>query len=461
MIEHAHRHEPPEPGRAGRRFRPSRSKALSAACVAVALAMACSACGGSSSPKTASGQVGSSHKGALKGTLTFADWEFLEAGNGARLKAAVTSYEKLHPGVTVQTVGIPNDSYGTTIDTELAAHKGPDVFVAGGGTTIYNLEPAGLLSPITLTSADTKSLRPENSQGVIGGKRYGVVWEFNENDMLYNKKIFREAGISAPPSTYSSFMSDCMTIKQKTGLYGFVARNMLNELPDWYNDYSMDWVAGFGGSWMNAKGQFTVDSRPNVEALKDFIKVYDSGCMETGQTATVFRSEFQAGKIGMLIDNIDAAYTYTAGNKILTNSVMGGAPVPWPKHFSGTSSIMLAINKNASNQALAENFVQWLMSPAGQKKLVPGIEPNQSGTTTSAGAIPASFIATAPWTKPFLAPLDANSPASVAGLLPRPKDQTAFSTMLMPYIAKVEAKDLTPAQALSQAQAAAIRQFGN
>jgi multiple sugar transport system substrate-binding protein len=418
---------------------------------ALSTAAALSACG-SSTPAVSNGSGGH-----LSGTLTIADWEFLESGNGPRLDAAVSAYEKAHPKVKVQTIGIPSDSYGTTIDTELAAHKGPDVLVIGGGTSLYDLAPANLLSPITLTSAETKTLIPQNSQGMYNGTRYGVVWEFNENDLLYNKQLFQQAGITAPPTSFGSFLSDCMTIKRKTGDYGFVARNMLNEEALWYSDYTLDWLAAFGGAWTNGKGQFTIDAPASVAALTDFKKVYDSGCMATGQTATVFRPEFEAGKIGMLIDNIDAGYTYTAANKVLTNTTMGGAPIPFPAHHSGSAAIMLGINRYAPNQALAENFVQWLMSPAGQQSLVPGIEPNQAGTTTA--AMPQSFVASHAWIKPFLA--EGQSAPQVLNLDGKPQDSTPFSDLIMPYIEKALQNQATPSQALRAAQAAAIQKFGN
>jgi ABC-type glycerol-3-phosphate transport system substrate-binding protein len=432
-----------------RNFKPVRYGAVLMALVTLASLSACA----SSAPPVSNGSGGS-----LTGTLTIGDWEFLEAGNGPRLESAVTAYEKTHPGAKIEAIGIPSDSYGSTIDTELSAHKGPDILVIGGGTSLYDLAPANLLSPITLTPTETKSLIPQNSQGIISGQRYAVVWEFNENDLLYNRQLFKQAGISAPPTNFNSFLSDCMTIKQKTGQYGFTARNMLNEEPLWYSDYTLDWLAGFGGSWSNAQGQFTVDSPASVTALTDFKKVYDSGCMATGQTATVFRPEFEAGKIGMLIDNIDAAYTYTAANKTLTNTTMGGAPIPFPAHHSGSSAIMLGINRYAPNQALAENFVQWLMSPAGQQSLVPGIEPNQAGTT--AASMPQAFVASHGWVQPFLAEGKAGPQVlNLNGNLAH--DSTPFSDMIMPYIEKVLQNQLTPSEALQEAQEAAIRQFSN
>jgi multiple sugar transport system substrate-binding protein len=432
-----------------RRFRPLRYGVVPLALATLAALSAC----GSSSPAASSGST--AH---LTGTLTFGDWEFLESGNGPRLDAAVTAYEKTHPGVKVQPIGIPSDSYGTTIDTELGAHKGPDVFVIGGGTSLYDLAPANLLSPITLTSAETKTLIPQNSQGMVDGQRYGVVWEFNENDLLYNKQLFKQAGIATPPTDFSSFLSDCMTIKQKTGQYGFTARNMLNEEALWYSDYTLDWLAGFGGAWTSANGKFTVDSAASVTALTDFKKVYDSGCMATGQTATVFRPEFEAGKVGMLIDNIDAAYTYTAAGKVLTDTTMGGAPIPFPAHHSGSSAIMLGINRYAPDQALAENFVQWLMSPVGQQSLVSGIEPNQAGTADM--TLPQPFIAAHTWVKPFLA--EGKTGPQVLNLNGKlQQDSTPFSDLIMPYLERVLQNQATPSQALQQAQAAAVQKFGD
>ena len=386
-------------------------------------------------------------------TLTFADWELLEPGNGPRITAAVESYEKTHPGVTIQTIGYPNDTFGTTLETQLGAQSGPDVFTDSGGL-IYS----GDVYPITLPKAEEQTLIPQNSAGIVDGKRLGVVWEVYDDDLLYNKNVFKQAGISGPPTTFTQFLSDCVTIKQKTGLYGYVGRNMLNEEANWYHDYSYTWLAGFGGSWMNNAGQWTIDSPANITALTDFKKTYDSGCMETGQTASVFRTEFEAGRIGMLMDNLDAAYTYpTADGSVLSNSVLGGAPVPFGASHGGSNAILLLINKNAPNKALAENFVQWLLSPAGQKAMTPGIEPMLPGTTDVTS--PASFTSSSPWSAPFMADMDKSS--DLATTFPRPQLTVSFSDFLMPYLENTLQGQMSPAAALSSAQAAAVKKFGN
>jgi multiple sugar transport system substrate-binding protein len=402
---------------------------------------------------TACASAGGASQQSNSKVLTFADWELLEPGNGPRITAAVESYEKTHPGVTIQTIGYPNDTFESTLETQLGAQSGPDIFPDSG-----DLMYSGDVYPITLTKAEEKTLIPQNSAGIVDGKRLGVVWEVYDDDLLYNKNIFKKAGIGGPPATFNQFLNDCMTIKQKTGLYGYVGRNMLNEESDWYYDWSYTWLAGFGGSWLNKAGQWTIDAPANITALIDFKKTYDSGCMETGQTAAVFRTEFEAGQVGMLMDNLDAAYTYpTASGSVLSNSVMGGASVPFPTHNGGSNAIILMINRYAPNKALAENFIQWLMSPAGQQALIPGIEPMLPGTTDATS--PASFTSSHPWSAPFMA--DMGKSPDVGTTFPRPQLTNAFHDFVMPYLENVLQGQSSPAAALQSAQAAAIEKFGN
>jgi len=367
----------------------------------------------------------------------------------------VTAYEKSHPGVTVKTVALSYDSYESTMDTEIAAHSGPDIMIWDDSLS-EPLIVAGDLSPITsLTPAEVKSLIPNNSVGVSNGKRFSLVWEANDDALMYNKKLFAEAGIKAPPTNFQSFLSDCLAIKQKTGDYGYSARNMLDEEESWYGDFTQNWITGWGGSWMNKAGQFVVNQPDNIQALTAYNKVYHSGCMETGEDASVFRAQFEAGKIGMLTDNEDGAYTYTAGNRILTNQVMGGGIEPFPTHLGASGMEVITINKYAPNQALAQNFIQWLFEPANQARLQIGTEPLPVGTDIAA---PTAFINSHQWAKAFLQVMGKSPDVLMEG---RPTVSPKFALVLMPYLERVLQGQLTPKQALDQVQAAAVQQFGN
>jgi multiple sugar transport system substrate-binding protein len=390
----------------------------------------------------------------LNGTLTIADWELLENGHGPQIKELFTGYEKTHPGVHLKFEAVSYDSYVPTIEAQIGAHGGPDLMVLVD-SDFYNLLRAHVLAPITgLPATDLNALRPQNSQAMSGGQRYGLIWETVIYDLIYNNSLFRRAGITTPPKTFSDFLSDCQAIKAKTGAWGYAARNTLNEEQAWYEDFTGSWIDGYGGNWTDAAGKFTINSPQNIAAVSAFAKVYQSGCMDTGEIAAVFRAKYEHGQVGMLMDNADAAFTYTYDNPVVTNQNQGVASLPFPTKYSGDQQLFFSINKYSKNTALADDFLAWLYSPATQRLVVAATAPQTSGSTTP---LPSEFVTTHPWVVPYEHQVDDGVSLLVQT---RPWLTLKLASILMPYIERVLQGQLSAAEALAQAQSAAISQLG-
>jgi len=391
----------------------------------------------------------------LKGTLTIADWELLENGHGPQIKALFMEYEKTHPGVRLKFEGVSYDSYVPTIEAQIGAHSGPDLMVLED-SSFYDLLRAHVLAPITgLPAADLNALRPQNNQAMSDGHRYGLIWETVIYDSIYNKSLFNKAGITTAPKTFSEFLSDCKAIKAKTGAWGYAARNTINEEDAWYDDFTATWIDGYGGNWTDATGKFTINSPQNIAAVSDFAKVYRSGCMDTGEIAAVFRAKYEHGQVGILMDNADAAFTYTYDNPVVTNQDQGVASLPMPAKYSGDQQLFFTINKYSKNAALANDFLAWLYDPATQQKVVAATAPQTSGSTTP---LPPDFVKTHPWVEPYEHQVDNGESLLVQK---RPWLTLKLASILMPYIERVLQGQLTAKEALDQAQSAAVSQLGN
>lgn len=435
------------------RFLPRGPRPFRALSVAGVVALVVAGCGGSGGSGGGS-QAAAGGGGAKSGTLTISDWEFSETGVGPHMEAVLRAYEKTHPGVHIKFQTMSYDSYAPTIKTQIGAQGGPDVMVLVD-STYAELQKAGALAPITsLTPAEVASLRPQNTTAVSNGQRDGVIWETVIYDFLYNRGLLAKAGITKPPTDFTSFLTDCKTIKSKTGKWGYAARNMLNETESWYEDFTGTWLDGFGGSWFNAAGKPTIDNSNNVSALTAYDTTYHSGCMDTGVPASVFRSSYQNGDVGMLMDNSDAGYTYTFQNSKLPDKQQGGGPLPFPAKTSGDQQLYLAINKNSSHAALAQSFLKWLMEPAQQRALIAATAPQTIATTILPSK---SFTVAHAWAKAFYAQVAHGE----SELIPSNASATAkFEDFIMPYVAQVLSGRLTPKQALTQAQQAVGSQLG-
>jgi multiple sugar transport system substrate-binding protein len=390
----------------------------------------------------------------LSGTLTISDWEFTEGTFADNVKSMLKQYETARPGVTVEFQATSYNDYPTTIKTQIGAGGGPDVMVLLD-QDFFQLQQAGALAPLTsLTDEQIATLRPANETAVFDDQRYGYIWETVIYGYLYNKDLYEQAGIAEPPTDFAGLLEDCKAIKDKTGKWGYAARNMTNEMSAWYEDFTGTWISGYGGAWTDDAGNFTVNSPENIQAVTDFKALYDSGCFNTGVKASVFRPSFIAGDVATLMDNANAAYTYVTGGGI-TDAQLGSGPLPFPTEFSGMQQLYLTINKNTKNEALAQDFMNWLLQPEQQQALVEATAPQ----TTASTVIPSDeFNAAHPWAMHYYSQADHGKSLLMAV---RPELTNQLATTVMPFIEQVLAGQMSPEDALNAAQDAAVSAMGN
>ena len=410
-----------------------------------------SAAAGQSAAPAQSAATGSSPKG----TLTIADWEFSEGVFGQNVEKVLKAYESSHPGTTINFQTMSYDSYPSTIKTQIGAGGGPDIMVLLD-QDFYALEKAHDLLPLTsLTPAEISSLRPANKTAVFGNDRLGYIWETVIYGLLYNKSLFSQAGISSAPTDFTSLLNDCQQIKSKTGQWGYAARSSLNEEESWYEDFTGTWIIGYGGTWTDSSGKFTINSPANIKAVTDYATLYKSGCYDTGVKAAVFRSSYENANVGILMDNANAGYTYvTAGGK-LTDPQQGSGALPFPTKYSGMQQLYLTVNKNTKNAALAQNFMEWLLQSAQQQVLVNATAPQTIASTVVPDA---QFNTAHPWAPYYYGQAD-NGVSLLMNVRPELTNQLAST--VMPFIAKVLAGQMSPTDALNAAQQQAISTMGN
>jgi len=397
--------------------------------------LAAAACGGGSG---AGG--GTSNQGAPAangGQLVFGNWQWLEPGRGDVLWNGVGNYSKVNPKAKLVKESTPFSSYADKLNTELGAGGGPDLIVMLDGQ-FATLSKAGLLEPLDDVVGDAK-LNLTNDSGKTNGKQMAVTWERINYALIWNKSVLAKAGVD-PPTTVDELISAGKTIKAKTGVQGFGVRHRTAEFDGWSLDYA-NWTYGFGGSYAK-DGKLTLDTPENVEALKAFKKVYDSGIMPIGDDMSTMRSKFAQGRLAMLIEN--------GGGTEAAASSMGGAAIgssalPFP-HPGAHQQVLIGVNAHSKNKALAKDFIKWFVSDKGQKLSQPG-----HGPSTMATDLPpdAQFIAANPWAIVF----PTLSAESRSPLIPGFETKTKpIMRNVLDAVATVDLQNADPGKALTEAQ---------
>ncbi|GAA3389593.1 ABC transporter substrate-binding protein [Cryptosporangium minutisporangium] len=192
--------------------------------------------------------------------------------------------------------------------------------------------------------------------------------------LYYNKKMFAEAGIANPPTTWEQLVADGKKLT-KDGKWGLAIEGAhVSENAHHAFTFSQQ----YGGEWFDASGKPTFDTQQNAQAIKryiDFIavdKITNPGNAEYSQNQSV--ADFATGKAAMLL-------WQTVGSQLTLRNMKpedwGVAPVPFlasppaggKKVNSMVAGINIAIFKHSKNQEGALDFVKFMTSDEEQIQL--------------------------------------------------------------------------------------------
>jgi raffinose/stachyose/melibiose transport system substrate-binding protein len=123
-------------------------------------------------------------------------------------------YTALHPHVIIRVESLIDGVRWEISKTSGESGGLPDVFEGSGGFDFYEYAKQGLLKDITADlDADGGAWRSTFGPGTLGvfsykGKQYGVPTHMSIFGWWYNRALFRQAGISAPPASWGEFLQD-------------------------------------------------------------------------------------------------------------------------------------------------------------------------------------------------------------------------------------------------------------
>jgi len=175
--------------------------------ILVILSLALVACGASTS--------GSS---AQKVNLTFWWWAESDApGADAWMTETVAAYEQLHPNISIDVVPQSTDTLISAFQSAVTAKSGPDMASqwATGPTLGFVWQDA--IAPISdYVPASEISNWLNTNENMYQGKLWGMPMYLIGIDVMYNKTLFAQAGITPPASgrwTWDEFQAACATLK--------------------------------------------------------------------------------------------------------------------------------------------------------------------------------------------------------------------------------------------------------
>ncbi|MFE9923113.1 extracellular solute-binding protein [Streptomyces sp. NPDC005774] len=289
------------------------------------------------------------------------------------------------------------------LTTALSEESPPDVFEVGNTQTPAYAKTGGLADLTELKSsigADwTESL---NESSVFDGKQYAAPWYFANRVVLYNKKVWADAGLKGTPKTRGEFYDALKAIGDKTD-----AEPIYLPGQNWYHFVGL--VIGEGGELVKKDGDKHVSNLddPKVAAAMETYKKFQalSKAPKDKDEATPQQGEvFAKGNVGAFIGmGWEAGIAVEANPKIeqdIGYFTIPGDTAGQPEGvFLGGSN--LAVAAGSKKQDLAQEFLKLALSDKyeGQLAKLNGVIPNKEslqgnlkGNAPAEAAAPAAAV---------------------------------------------------------------------
>ena len=118
------------------------------------------------------------------------------------IEAMARKFEAENPGIKIQTEHVPND-YATKMNTLIAAGREPDIAYMGFNNALPLAEKGKLLdlTGYAKQNPDLGQRIPELMGYFAPGKTIGSSTAGESIQIFYNKQLFKDAGVAAPPIT--------------------------------------------------------------------------------------------------------------------------------------------------------------------------------------------------------------------------------------------------------------------
>lgn len=198
----------------------------------------------------------------------------------------------------------------------------------------------------------------------VNGKLWGVPSEVSTYMLIYNRKLFKDAGIEHPPTTLNEF-SDVAKRLSKVGPNG-----ALTIAGTAYGQTVANAVAPFrtlllsaGHTLFSADGRSTNLLKPEALAILE----RQTALFRDGATSPAFEVQgFAGGNIGMMIMANWVKRSLSQGFGDAFNDTVGVAPIPTgPDWKTYQYAFFYGVDANSRSQAESWRFIRWLNTPRG------------------------------------------------------------------------------------------------
>ncbi|MFE9168255.1 extracellular solute-binding protein [Streptomyces kebangsaanensis] len=338
-------------------------RGIAATALVASLALAATACGGSDSGSDKS-----------DGPVTITWWDTSNATNEApTYQELVKQFEAANKDIKVKYVNVPFDQAQNKFDTAAGSKGAPDVLRAEVGWTPAFAKKSYLL-PLDGTEAlaDQGKFQPSLiEQAQYEGKTYGVPFVTDTLALVYNKDLFKKAGITEAPKTWDELKSAAAKVKDKTGVDGYWGSTQ--------SYYAQSFLYGEGTDTVDAGAKkITMNSAAAKKAYGTWLGMFDGkGLHKADTTADAYahiQDAFVNGKVAAIVQGPWEITNFYQGSAFKDKANLGIATVPAGSSGkagapTGGHNLSVYAGSDKAHQEAALKFVKFMTSAKSQETI--------------------------------------------------------------------------------------------
>lgn len=309
--------------------------------------------------------------------ITFWAPTLLSAGNDAYVAVArAFNASQTRYVVKVESRGVAT-VYGQALNTAIQAKALPDVFMVEPGIgqlqSVLPLARAGMLLPLNDTNAPRLNPRSDRQNLNTGNNTWAAAFDITVFGAVANVTSMKKDGV-VWPRTYNALLNECRKAVERGKSFFFLAGAQFGNNGLMAQNMLVSTLYGQDPTW-NAKRtagtvKFATDPRW-ISTLNQIKEMGEAGCFQRG---------VQAGNFPGISQSLFAGRAYAAfipGGSARDYRAESGQehsvfPVPMTNNTSQQRiiygvSYALAVNAQTQKAAGAKAFVNFVVSPAGQR----------------------------------------------------------------------------------------------
>lgn len=317
--------------------------------------------------------LGISSSAEEKVTLTYVTWNENQRDS---IQATVDGFEAENPDIEVEIQITPWGEYWTKLEAAATSGNMPDI-VTMHTNQVERYVNGGVLAELDDLAEYDESFSYDNYETGIAdlytydGVHYGAPKDKDCVVLVYNKKLFDEAGVEYPNSDWTwedlETAAEQLTDKEN-GIYGFNAYN--NDQEGWGN-----FLYANGADFLNEDGTASgLDTAEAIEAMEFYMGLNEKYSPSKEMQAEVDAvTMFATGTVAMQsIGNWQLSY-FTDNETIKDDFALAMLPsTPEGNRATISNGLALSIPKDCKNMEAAKKFVAYASSEKGMTEAASG-----------------------------------------------------------------------------------------